>query len=505
MKIFTTRQIRELDGYTIEHEPVASIDLMERAAMACAKWLCAHFDRHASLVILAGPGNNGGDGWAIARLLAEKGYREIRLYLAAFSAELSPDAAVNRQRLMDQHLVPVSVMDSADQFPVIRPTDIVIDSLFGSGLSRPLSGLAAKLVKHINTAGCRVISIDIPSGLMGEDNTGNQPENIISADHTLTFQFPKLSFFFPENEVFVGEWTVLDIGLHRKGIEDTGSPFHYVVRDDIACLMKPRSRFSHKGTYGHALLIAGSYGMMGAAILASKACLRTGAGLVTAHVPLKGYEIMQTSVPEAIVNMDPGEEFFSRVPDIVPYNAVGIGPGIGTRAVVQKALKDLLLKCHVPLVIDADALNLVAARKELLKQIPENSILTPHPKEFERIAGAYQNGYDRLMKQIDFARHYKIIVVYKGANTTIALPDGRCYFNSTGNAGMASGGSGDVLTGMILSLLAQGYNPSEAAMAGVYLHGFAGDLAAQKMGRQALIASDIIDHIGKAFLFTEIL
>ena len=505
MKVFTTRQIRELDAYTMKHEPVASIDLMERAAMACTKWLCAHFDRNASLVILAGPGNNGGDGWAIARLLAEKGYREIRLYLAAFSAELSPDAAVNRQRLMDQHLVPVSVMDSADQFPVIRPSDIVIDSLFGSGLSRPLSGLAAELVKHINTAGCRVISIDIPSGLMGEDNTGNQAENIINADHTLTFQFPKLSFLFPENEVFVGEWTLLDIGLHGKGIEETGTPFHYVVRDDIACLMKPRSRFSHKGTYGHALLIAGSYGMMGAAILASKACLRTGAGLVTAHVPLKGYEILQTSVPEAIVNLDPGEEYFSRVPDLVPYNAVGIGPGIGRRAVVQKALKDLLLKCPVPLVMDADALNLVAAHKELLEQIPENSIITPHPKEFERIAGAFKNGYDRLMKQIEFARHHKIIVVYKGANTTIALPDGRCYFNSTGNPGMATGGSGDVLTGMILSLLAQGYDPSEAAMAGVYLHGFAGDLAAQKMGRQALIASDITDHIGKAFLFTEIL
>jgi NAD(P)H-hydrate epimerase len=245
--------------------------------------------------------------------------------------------------------------------------------------------------------------------------------------------------------------------------------------------------------------------MMGAAILASKACLRTGAGLVTAHIPLKGYEIMQTSVPEAIVNLDPDREIFSRVPDLVPYNAVGVGPGIGTRAVVKKALKDLLLKCTCPVLMDADALNLIAAHKELLEEIPENSVLTPHPKEFERIAGSFRNGYDRLARQTDFARHHKVTLVYKGANTTVALPDGRCYFNSTGNPGMASGGSGDVLTGMILSLLAQGYDPSEAAIAGVYLHGLAGDIAAQKTGQQALIASDIVDHIGNAFLNTEIL
>ena len=504
MKVFTTAQIRELDAYTIEHEPVASIELMERAALACTQWLCAHFDRHANLIMLTGPGNNGGDGWAIARLLADKGYTGIRLYQTSSSSSLSPDAAINRQRLLEQHKVPVSVIDSTEQFPEIRSTDIVIDALFGSGLSRLLSGQAAELVKYVNKSGCRVISIDIPSGLMGEDNSGNTAENTIIADHTLTFQFPKLAFFFPENEVFIGDWTILDIGLCKKSIEEMNSPYCYIERDNVARIIKPRSKFSHKGTYGHALLIAGSYGMMGAAILASRACLRTGAGLVSAHIPVKGYEIMQASVPEVIVNLDPSEEFFSRVPDLIPYKAVGIGPGTGTRAVVLKAFKDLLQKYTGPMVIDADALNLLAARKELIGQIPMNSILTPHPKEFERIAGPCKNGYDRIMKQTDFARHHNVILVYKGAYTTITLPDGSCYINSTGNPGMASGGSGDVLTGMILSLLAQGYDPADAAITGVYLHGLAGDIAAQRTGRQALIASDIIDNIGNAFLNTEI-
>jgi hydroxyethylthiazole kinase-like uncharacterized protein yjeF len=503
MKIFTTRQIRDIDTFTIKHEPVASIDLMERAAMACANWLSKKFDNDANFIILAGPGNNGGDGWAIARLLAERGYAKIRFYLASFSAELSPDSIVNRQRLINLDKVSVAIIESADHFPVIGKHDIVIDSLFGSGLSRPLGGLAAELVRHVIAAGCMVIAVDIPSGLMGENNAGNNEDTIIRANHTLTFQFPKLSFFFPENEVFVGDWTALDIGLHRECIENTNTPYHYISSENAAGFIRSRPKFSHKGTYGHALLIAGSYGMMGAAILASKACLRTGAGLVTAHVPLKGYEIMQSSVPEAIVSLDPSEECFSRLPDLIPFNAIGIGPGIGTRTLVQNALKELFLKCSKPMVIDADALNLIGAHKELLEYIPENSILTPHPREFERIAGTFKNGYDRLMKQIDFAHRHKINLVFKGAYTTVVLPDGKCYFNSTGNPGMATGGSGDVLTGIILSLLAQGYKPSEAALAGVYFHGLAGDIAAHEMGQQALIASDIIDNIGKAFMKNE--
>jgi hydroxyethylthiazole kinase-like uncharacterized protein yjeF len=505
MKVFTTSQIRDIDAGTIKNEPVASADLMERAAKACSDWLSEKFDRDDLFMILAGPGNNGGDGWAIARLLADKGYPHIQLYQVQLSPELSPDSALNRQRLISQGLVPVSVIGSAADFPGIDPRAVAIDALFGSGLSRPLDGLAAGLVTHINASGCKVVAIDIPSGLMGEDNAGNAMEHVIRAHHTLTFQFPKLSFFFPENEAFVGEWAVLDIGLHQESIENTLTPYYFIGGTDIASRLKPRRKFSHKGTYGHALLLAGSYGMMGAAVLASRACLRAGAGLVTAHIPQKGYDILQSAVPEAIVSLDPSEECFSELPDLKPYTAAAVGPGTGTRSAVREALIDLFLKCRVPLVIDADALNLIAAHKELQERIPENSILTPHPKEFERLAGKSATGYERLMKQIEFARIHKVIVVLKGANTSIAMPDGQCFFNSTGNPGMAKGGSGDVLTGILLSMLAQGYKPADAALAGVYLHGLAGDCAAMKTGRQALIASDIIDNLGNAFMKTEIL
>lgn len=505
MKVFTTSQIRDIDAATIKNEPVASIDLMERAAQACADWLSERFDRDDPFMIFAGPGNNGGDGWAIARLIADKGFTNIHLYQVQLSAELSPDSAVNRQRLIRQDRVPVSVIGSSADFPTISPPAMVMDALFGSGLSRPLQGLAAELVKHINTSGCRVIAVDIPSGLMGEDNAGNTMDSVVRAHHTLTFQFPKLSFFFPENEAFIGEWTVLDIGLHRESIEKIPVPYYYIDGTDIAIRISPRRKFSHKGTYGHALLLAGSYGMMGAAVLASRACLRAGVGLLTAHIPKQGYWIMQIAVPEAIVSLDPSEECFSELPDLKPYTAAAVGPGIGTRPAVKEALNFLFLKCGVPLVIDADALNLIAVHKEMQQRIPENSILTPHPKEFERLAGKTDTGYERLMKQIEFARIHKVIVVLKGANTSIAMPDGTCFFNSTGNPGMATGGSGDVLSGILLSLLAQGYKPADAALVGIYLHGLAGDCAATKTGRHALIASDIIDNLGDAFLKTEIL
>ncbi len=500
MNVFTTGQIRDIDNYTIKHEPVASIDLMERAAAACVNWLINTFIRDTQFIIFAGPGNNGGDGWAIARLLAEKGYVHIRFFLLNISASLSADSEVNRKRLIQQNIVPITLINSTDDFPEISEKDVVIDALFGSGLSRPLNGIAAALVKHINAAHCKIVSVDIPSGLMGEDNSENDPEAIIRANYTLSFQFPKIAFFFAENENYTGKWILLNIGLHPEAIEKMKTPYYYLEENDIRKLIKPRKIFSHKGNYGHALLIAGSYGMMGAAVLATKACLRTGAGLVTAHIPVKGYEIMQSSIPEAIVSLDPSEVCFSKTPDLTPYNAVGVGPGIGKQAPTLKALKDLFTMYAKPLVIDADALNLLSDNKELIKLIPKNSIITPHPKEFERLAGKFKNGYDRLMNQIDFSEKYQLIVVLKGAYTTISLPDGRCYFNSTGNPGMATGGSGDVLTGIIVSLLAQGYEPEKAAIAGVFIHGMSGDIAACNFSHEALIASDIIDHLGDAFI-----
>ena len=238
---------------------------------------------------------------------------------------------------------------------------------------------------------------------------------------------------------------------------------------------------------------------MGAAVLASRACLRTGTGLITAHVPRKGYDILQNSVPEAMISLDESDIVFSGIADMDQYNAVGIGPAIGLKDNTQKAFRELLKTINVPLVIDADGINILGENKEWLKQLPKNTILTPHPKEFERIAGKTSDGYNQIQRLVELAEKYQIFIVLKGAYTAIASPDGLCYFNTTGNPGMATAGSGDVLTGIILSLLGQGYCPEDAAVTGVYLHGLAGDRAAEITGEESLIANDIIDYLGKAF------
>jgi hydroxyethylthiazole kinase-like uncharacterized protein yjeF len=500
MKILTSQQIREVDNYTIKNEPVASIDLMERAATACASWIAENYKTSASFKIFAGPGNNGGDAWAVARLLADKGYRKVSLYLLDIADKLSPDSEINRQRLISQKIVKIRDLKSEKDFPELGESDIIIEGLFGSGLTRPLSGLAAALVNHINLSGAQIIAIDIPGGLFGEDNTKNNRENIIKADRILTFQFPKLSFFFAENEPYVGDWLVLPIGLDQKFIDNVKTPYNYLTGSEISESLKVRKKFSHKGTFGHGLLVAGSYGMMGAAVLGARAALRTGAGLITAHVPGLGYNIIQTAVPEAIVSIDSSDTFFTGFPELSVFNAIAVGPGLGHGEDSRKALKELLKKANVPLVIDADALNFISTSKELLTLIPENSILTPHPGEFRRLFGQHNDDYSRNRAQMEYAVKHKVYIVLKGAHTTVACPDGTCYFNTTGNPGMATAGSGDVLTGMILSLMAQYYDPKEAAIAAVFLHGLAGDIAAGQKGEDALIASDITDNIPCAFL-----
>jgi hydroxyethylthiazole kinase-like uncharacterized protein yjeF len=499
MKIFETKEIREIDAYTIHYEPISSTDLMERAAAGCSTWITENLPVSSPLIIFTGPGNNGGDGWAIARQLADKGYKTTSLFHLKTNSPISADTEVNRQRLMDQCKVPVTMISSRDDFPEIRSNEIVIDALFGSGLSRPLEGLPALLVKHINNSRCLVISIDIPSGLMGEDNTDNAEQAIIKASDTLTFQFPKRCFFYAENEEFVGKWHIIPIGLHPGIISQRPADYYFTLMEDICCKLKPRKVFSHKGTYGHALLIAGSFGMMGAAILAAQACLRTGVGLLTTHVPGSGYPIIQAAVPESIFNLDDSDTKFCNCPPTEKYSALGAGPGIGTDDETISALETLIKRIKKPLILDADALNILASRPDLLDMLPENTIITPHPGEFDRLAGKSNNAFVRNKKQIAFSIKYKIIILLKGAYTSITLPDGSCFFNSTGNPGMATAGCGDVLTGMILSLLAQGYSPNEAAILGTFIHGLAGDFAAAENGQQALIASDIVKNIGYAF------
>lgn len=498
IKIFATDKIKELDQYTIQNEPISSIDLVERAATVFMHEFCRRYSKQIRIVIFAGQGNNGADALAIARLLIDEGYR-VETYLFNPTEHLSYDCELNKQRLLGMDKIEFTEVKDDFVPPTLGDRDVVIDGLFGSGLNRPLSGGFPALVNYINQSGATVVAIDIPSGLFGEDNRNNESESIIQANLTLTFSFPKLAFFLPENEPYVGEWKVLDISLDPYIVENTPTSYSLVEEEDMAAVFQPRSRFSHKGTFGHALLIAGSQGKMGAALLSARACLRSGAGLLTVHIPQRGEQIMQTAFPEAMLSFDPHPDYFTTVPDTSAYSAIGIGPGLGQHLESAVALERILQPTGKPVVLDADALNLIASNNDLLARIPPHSILTPHPKEFDRIAGESNNSYERLIKAQTFAIEHKLIVVLKGAYTAICTPLGNVYFNDSGNPGMATAGSGDVLTGIILGLLAQGMEPETAAVSGVFLHGTAGDLAAIYRSEESMVAGDIIEMLGKAF------
>ncbi|HKK41949.1 MAG TPA: NAD(P)H-hydrate dehydratase [Bacteroidales bacterium] len=500
MKIFRSEQIREIDEFTIKNEPVSSVNLMERAALQLFTWLSGRFGRSDHFIVFAGPGNNGGDGLALARMLSLNEF-DVDVYSLNFTEKRSPDWIANYKRLESETGVSVRNIDSAEEFPMITSGDLVIDAIFGSGLTRNAKGLPGEVIKYINGSdNKKVISVDIPSGLFGEDNGTNDTNCIIRADYTLSFQFPKLSFMFSDNAEFTGEWFVLPIGLHKAAISGTTTDFSFTELTDIVPLLRKRKKFDHKGSYGHGLMISGSFGKMGAAVLGAGGAVRSGAGLITCHIPACGNLIMQSALPEAMVNIDNNENHISGMPDLSSYSAIGTGPGIGRNAETASAIHALLQSADKPLVIDADAINILAENREWLTLLPGRTILTPHVKEFERLTGTAANCYDRLVRQVGFSAKYNCIVVLKGAHTSISSPDGNVRFNSTGNPGMATGGSGDVLTGIILSLLTQGYDPVDAAVAGVFLHGLAGDIAAEKLSPESMIASDIINNIGEAYL-----
>jgi hydroxyethylthiazole kinase-like uncharacterized protein yjeF len=498
MKIFTCDQIRKIDDYTIRYEPIASADLMERAAGKLFNWYTSRFERFNKVIIFAGPGNNGGDGLALARMLSINRYN-VEVYYIQFSEKTSPDWEKNRLRLKEETDVRLNYISSPDQFPVASQEDIIIDAIFGSGLTRPAEGLAAEAIREINRVDCKKISIDIPSGLFGEDNSSNTYENIAEAGYTLSFQFPKLSFLFAENYRYTGEWFILPIGLHNDAIRDIPSPFKMIGKSDVLPMLKKRNKFDHKGHFGHGLLVSGSAGKIGACILGAEAALRSGIGLLTCHVPSCGTSAIHSSIPEAMVQQDSSAEYISDAVSTDPFSAVALGPGLGTGDETQKALYRLLDECKKPLILDADALNILSFNKEWFTLIPAGTILTPHPKEFERLAGRSDNGFARLKRQLEFSREYNCIIILKGAYTSITTSSGEVFFNSTGNPGMATAGSGDVLTGILLSLLAQGLSPENAAVLGVFLHGLAGDIAAGESCYESIIASDIINCLGKAF------
>lgn len=498
MKILSASQIREWDNYTIENEPISSINLMERASRTFVKWFMKNFSNSVEKIsIFCGQGNNGGDGLAIGRILQEHFY-EVEIFICKIGNSPSQDFSKNLKRLPDFQNVKIHEIEKNDGFPKIEKEAILIDAIFGSGLNRPVEGYWGELLDYLNEQNQTLISIDIPSGVFADLPT----ESIsIHAEFTFTFQAPKLAFLFPENENRVGEWSFDSIGLHDKFLEKVSTVFFYLEKGFVQEILKDRKKYSHKGTFGHALIIAGSYGKVGAAILATKAALRTGAGLVSIHAPKCAYEILQISAPEAMVNIDEQNLFFSKITDLEKYKSIGIGPGLGTDKITAEAVELFLKKVRIPIVIDADALNLIAGKKKWLEFIPQNSILTPHPKEFERLFGKAKNNFERNKLQRNFSKKYNIYIVLKGAHTCISTPDGECYFNSTGNPGMATGGSGDVLTGILTSLLSQGYNSLETSILGVYLHGLAGDVALNEaISQESLIASDLIENLGKAFI-----
>ncbi|MCX7862562.1 MAG: NAD(P)H-hydrate dehydratase [Bacteroidales bacterium] len=513
MKIFTTQQIADIDKFTIENEPIKSIKLMERAATNLAMYIfkysiksgfVVNYDNHeyqsnSKILIICGPGNNGGDGLAMARILVDKySFYQINVVLFAEKEKLSNDCKKNWKRLKKlSNEIKIFHTTDPDEVYIDR-SYIVIDALFGNGLNRPLKDPYKTLIQKINKSGAYVISIDLPSGLMGEDNRNNDKEAIVKSHNTLTLQFPKLSFFDPANEDFIKKFEIIDIQLHRDAINNTHTRYYYIDEKMINDFFKIRRKFSEKRDYGHALLIAGMYAKTGAAILAAKACLRSGVGLLHTHVPKNSVLPIQVALPETMLSIDEHEEYFTNV-NIEPYyTAVGIGPGIGTNELTQQGFYNLIEQVknkNLPLVIDADGLNILCKHKDWLKKLPQNTILTPHKREFERLFGTFENFFDRIHAASDISQNTHCIIVLKGAYTQIYTPDGNIYFNSTGTPAMAKAGMGDVLTGIILALIAQGYKPEQAAIMAVYSHGKAGEKCTDFYDEYSVLPSDLIEKL----------
>jgi len=488
MKLLSAQQIHDWDAYTITNEPIASIDLMERAARACTDHILERDLLTRSVKIFCGKGNNGGDGLAIARqLLNEKA--SVSVYIIEFGAAGTEDFQTNLQRLHEL-TKNIHFMQTQEYFPVIEEGDVVIDALYGSGLNRPLKDLSAALVDHINQSNALTIAIDVPSGMfIDKSSKGNA---VIKAKTTLTFQCLKMCFLVAENEELSGHVQVLDIGLLPEFLETQSSSFQLLSSSIIQHIYKPRKGFSHKGNFGHALIIAGSKGKMGAALMTTHACIRAGAGLTTVNVSEDFLNVVHAYLPEAMCHVREEGLNFDRI------NAAGIGPGLGLERDAEDLVHQTLLQFDHPVVIDADALNILSGHKTWLKQIHKHSILTPHPKEFERLFGKANNDFDRINIAIEQSSEHNLIIVLKGRYTFIAKK-GEGFFNITGNAGLAKGGSGDILTGIITALLAQEYSPLDAALLGVYIHGLAADLALQQQSMESMMASDVLQFLGAAF------
>lgn len=497
MKIFSAKQIYAADKFTIKKQEITSDALMERAAIQIFNWLHTRMQgAPVKIHLFCGIGNNGGDGIALARHLQEHGYH-IAVYVVNYSKTRSTDFLLNLERLKERKVWP-EFLDSACEFPEIGRDDIIVDAIFGIGLNRPSDAWVVKLMQHLNESEAFILSVDIPSGLFTDKGVQN-PDGIIKANFVLSFQAPKLIFFLPETGIYMNLWEVVDIGLDPEYLASTETDYELIGKNEVLPIYIPREKFAHKGTYGHALVIGGSKGKIGAVHLASKACLLTGAGLVTAYVPECGVLPLQSNLPEVMVLSDGGANSIAKIEYDMKPTVLAIGVGMGQDVATVNAISEFLEKAKSPMVIDADALNILAANKTLLKKLPKQSVLTPHPKELERLIGKWKDDFEKLKKTKAFSKKYDCIIIIKGAHS-IVIYAGKGYVNSTGNPGMATAGSGDVLTGMIAGLIAQGYDALKAAFFGTYLHGRAGDFAVDEYGYQALTASAICNNIGKAYI-----
>lgn len=496
MYILSPKQINKADQATIKNQGITSLNLMERAATKCFDWLHARLQgQNIKIHVFCGVGNNGGDGLVIARLLFQQGYN-VTCYVVKFSDKRSEDFLENYNILKELGEWP-SIIKSENDFPRVDFEDIVIDAIFGIGLTRKPEGFTKKLINYINSTKVFTLAIDIPSGLFAEKSVTDH-NAVLRAVHTLTFQTPKLAFLLPENKDFINTWEVLDIGLDDNFIESLHVKKLYITKTEIIPLYQPRNKWSHKGTFGHSLIIGGSFGKIGAVTLATKAALKIGSGLVSAYLPKCGYEIIQIAVPEAMAEVDNDNEltYFNFKTNAT---VIAVGPGMGTSEKTVIGFTQFLKENKLPLVVDADAINIISLNQKLLQFLQKNTILTPHPKELERLIGTWNNDFDKLQKASDFSTKYEVILVIKGAHTVI-LDGDFMYFNSTGNPALATAGSGDVLTGIITGLIAHGYQPRNAAIFGVYLHGKTADLAIQKTSYETFTASTIIDYLGAAIL-----
>ena len=502
MKILSSEAIRELDMATCHAQGISTIDLMERAASAVTVEIISRFLPSRRIVVMAGPGNNGGDALAVARMLYEQGYKNLEIYLFNVDRKLSHDCLEQRNKIITIDGINFTEVTKEFTPPVLGENDVVIDGLFGSGLKRPLDGGFGQVAKYINGSGAYVISIDIPTGLYGEWNSWSAQavrSSMVHANLTLAFQVPRLTFFFEENYEIIGEWKLLDIDLDDAKMKDLETQFYLLERRNIRPLIKPRHPFTGKRDYGSTLFFTGSTGLVGASILSSRTALKSGAGLATVHGPRGALNIMQTAAPEVMFEPDRNEHFITDMTVHHHHQVVVAGPGIGTHDQTVSALEGLLKNVPNMLLLDADALNCIAKRPALLTMLPPNkTVITPHIGEFDRLFGDHFSSEERLRTTIDMAHRYKIVIVLKGHNTMVVRPTGRVYINSTGNPGMATAGSGDVLAGVIGAFLAQGYSPEQAATIGVYVHGLAGDLAVDELGEFGIVASDIADHVGRA-------